>query len=491
MAPHLPVFDRILIGGEWVSAAGGTYEIVNPATEEAAGRAPEASVAQVNAAARAAREAFERGPWRRMSGAERGALLREAAERFRREMPSLFDLTVAETGALRPIAEKLQVGEVVARLAKYADLAATPVEEGMPPIEREPVAGSSATVAAGMVVREPVGVVACISPFNFPMTNCAGKIAPALACGNTVVIKPPPLDPLGICELARIVASALPPGVVNLVCGAGPEIGETLVASPDVDMISFTGSSIVGRKIEEVAARTLKRTLQELGGKSANVVFADCDINRALRSSMSVWTFHSGQICIAPTRLLVERSIYEEFTGRLAKAAPTLKIGDPNEPGVVVGPLVSRGQRDRVERYVKIGVEEGATLACGGRRPPHLSRGFYYEPTLFTHARNDMTIAREEIFGPVITAIPFDGEDEAIAIANDSDFGLYGYVWTGDIARGLRVARSVRTGTVQINGSPPNPDAPFGGFKQSGIGRDGGKFALGAYSELKYIGWSS
>jgi len=487
----VPVFDRVLIGGEWVPAARGTYDIVNPATEDLAGRAPECSLEQVAAAARAAREAFERGPWRRMSGAERGALLREAAERFGREAPGLVDLTVAETGALRPIAERLQVGEVKARLLKYAELAATPAEEGLPPIEREPVAGSSATVAAGVVVREPVGVVACISPFNFPMTNCAGKIGPALACGNTVVIKPPPLDPMGICELARVVASALPPGVVNLVCGSGPEVGEALVASPDVDMISFTGSSLVGKKIEEVAAAGLKRTLQELGGKSANVVFADADLDRALRSSMSVWTFHSGQICIAPTRLLVERSIYREFTERMAKAAGALKIGHPDEPGVVVGPLVSRAQRDRVERYVEIGRKEGATVACGGRRPPKPERGWYFEPTLFTDARNDMTIAREEIFGPVITAIPFADEDEAIALANDSDFGLYGYVWTSDLARGLRVARGIRTGTVQINGSPPNPDAPFGGFKRSGIGRDGGRFALGTYSELKYIGWSS
>jgi acyl-CoA reductase-like NAD-dependent aldehyde dehydrogenase len=491
MAAGIPTFDRILVGGEWIPAARGTYEIVNPATEELAGRAPECSVAQVAQAARAAREAFERGPWRRMSGAERGALLRDAAARFERAVPDLVDLTVAETGALRPIAERLQVAEVVARLQKYAELAALSPEEGLPPLQREAVAGSAATVAAGVVVREPVGVVACISPFNFPMTNCAGKIGPALACGNTVVIKPPPLDPMGICELARIVASALPPGVVNLVCGSGPEIGEALVAAPDVDMISFTGSSLVGRKIEEAAAAGLKRTLQELGGKSANVVFADADLDKALRSSMSVWTFHSGQICIAPTRLLVERKVYDEFTARMAKAAAALKIGDPNEPGVVVGPLVSRAQRERVERYVKIGIEEGATLACGGRRPPHLTRGWYYEPTLFTDARNDMTIAREEIFGPVIVAIPFEGEEEAIAIANDSEFGLYGYVWTRDVARGLRVAREVRTGTVQINGSPPNPDAPFGGYKHSGIGRDGGKFALGTYSELKYIGWSS
>jgi acyl-CoA reductase-like NAD-dependent aldehyde dehydrogenase len=491
VSKDVPVFDKVLIGGEWVPAAKGTYDIINPATEEVAGRAPECSLEQVAAAARAARKAFVEGPWPRMSGAERGALLAQAAAKFKAEMGALVELTIAETGALAPIAERLQVGEVVARIEKYADLARDPGLEPLPPLERPGVAGSNATLASGMVVREPVGVVACISPFNFPLTNCAGKIGPALACGNTVVIKPPPLDPLGIGELARILASVLPPGVVNYVCGSGPEIGEALTVSPDVDMISFTGSSLVGRKIEEAAGRTLKRTLMELGGKSANIVFADANLDKALGTSMSVWTFHSGQICIAPTRLLIEDSIYDEFTARMAAAAPRLKIGDPHEQGVVVGPLVSKTQRDRVERYVEIGRNEGAKVACGGKRPEHMARGFYYEPTLFTEATNEMTIAREEIFGPVITAIRFKDEADAIRIANDSEFGLYGYVWTGDTARGLRVARAMRTGTVQINGSPPNPDAPFGGFKMSGIGRDGGRFALATYSELKYVGWAS
>jgi acyl-CoA reductase-like NAD-dependent aldehyde dehydrogenase len=488
---NVPIFDKVLIGGEWISAAGGTYDIINPATEEVAGRAPQCSLEQVAAAARAARKAFLDGPWPRMSGGERGALLAQAAAKFRAEMGPLVELTIAETGALQPIAERLQVGEVVARLEKYADLAREPALEPLPPLERPGVAGSNATLASGVVVREPVGVVACISPFNFPLTNCAGKIGPALACGNTVVVKPPPLDPLGIAELARIVGSVLPPGVINFVCGSGPEIGEALTVSPDVDMISFTGSSLVGRKIEEAAGRTLKRTLMELGGKSANVVFADADLAKALGTAMSVWTFHSGQICIAPTRLLVEDSIYDELTARMAAAGARLKIGDPHEPGVVVGPLVSRTQRERVERYVEIGRKEGAKVACGGKRPDSPKRGFYYEPTLFTDATNDMTIAREEIFGPVITAIRFKDEADAIRIANDSEFGLYGYVWTGDTSRGLRVARAMRTGTVQINGSPPNPDAPFGGFKMSGIGRDGGRFALATYSELKYVGWAS
>ncbi|HVN84141.1 MAG TPA: aldehyde dehydrogenase family protein [Candidatus Binatia bacterium] len=485
----VPVFDNVLIGGEWVPAEHGTYQITNPATEEPAGFAPACSVAQVHAAARAARAAFERGPWRTMSGAERAALLREAAERFKREAGELVELTIAETGALKPVAVSQQVGAVTIRLAKFADLATAPVEE--PLLPRELSGPNARGLAAGLVVREPIGVVAGITPFNFPMTNCAGKIGPALACGNTIVIKPAPVDPLGVVELCRIVNSVLPPGVLNFVCGPGPEIGEALTTAPDVDMISFTGSTQVGRAIQQGAAPRLKRTLMELGGKSANIVFADADPAKALAGVMQVWTFHSGQICIAGTRALIEASIYDEFTARLAAAGRTLKIGDPHEAGVVVGPLVSAAQRERVERYIARGIEAGATLACGGQRPAHLRRGYYVEPTLFTHARNDMTIAREEIFGPVITAIPFRDEAEAIAIANDSDYGLYGYVWTGDSARGLRVSRQMRTGTIQINGGPMNPDAPFGGYKQSGIGRDGGRYALNAYSELKYIGYTA
>lgn len=487
----VPVFDEVLIGGEWVPAANGTYDIINPANGGIAGKAAQCSVAQVAEATRAAREAFDDGPWPRMSGAERGALLQEAAHAFRSRADELVDMTVAETGALRPVAKQLQIGEVANRLEKYAELARTPDVEGLPPISRPGVAGATASLAAGIVVREPVGVVACISPYNFPMTNCAGKIAPALAVGNTVVIKPPPQDPLGMTELARIVASVLPAGVVNFVCGSAPEIGEALTTSGDVDMVSFTGSSVVGSIIEQAAAKTMKRTLQELGGKSANLVFADCDREAALRSSMSVFGFHSGQICIAPTRLLVQESIYDEFTSKMAAAASHMKIGDPNEDGVVVGPVISKAQLERIEAYVRTGVEEGATLACGGRRPEHLKEGFYFEPTLFTNATNDMTIAREEIFGPVITAIPFKNEDDGVRIANDSDFGLYGYVWSGDPVRAMRVARAMRTGTVQINGSPPNPDAPFGGYKRSGHGRDGGRFGLDAYSELKYVGWAS
>ena len=476
----VPVVDQILIGGEWVRAAGGTYAVIDPATEELAGHAPECSVEQVRAAARAARTAFERGPWRAMSGAERAARLAEAAERFAREAPGLVDLTIAETGAVRPVAETQQVGAVALRLARAAELAAIPADEPLP------ARGS----AHGLVAREPVGVVACITPFNFPMTSCAGKIGPALACGNTLVVKPAPADPLGVAALCRIVAAVLPPGVLNFVAGQGPEIGEALVLAPEVDMISFTGSSAVGARIQEAVAPRMKRVLLELGGKSPNIVFADADPAKALAGAMQPWTFHTGQACIAGTRLLVEQSISDDFTARLAAAGRALRVGDPREPGTVVGPLVSAAQRARVERYIAQGLAEGATLACGGRRPPHLARGYYIEPTLFTGVRNDMVVAREEIFGPVISAIPFRDEADAIALANDSDYGLYGYVWTRDAERALRVARALRTGTVQVNGSPLNPDAPFGGYRRSGIGRDGGRWALAAYSELKYMGWT-
>src|SRR5436190_21383669 len=307
-------------------------------------------------------------------------------------MDGLVELTIAETGAVRAVAEAQQVRAVAARLLRAAELATAPLEQGLPPRE------TGRALAAGVIVREPVGVVACITPFNFPMTNCAGKIGPALACGSTVVVKPAPVDPLGVAELCRIAASVLPPGVLNFVCGPGPEIGDALVRAPEVDMVSFTGSTVVGARIQEAVAPRMARVLLELGGKSPSLVFADADPEKSLQGAMQVWTFHSGQICIAGPRLLVEASIHDQFTARLAAAARRLKIGDPREPDTVVGPLVSAAQRERVERYIADGVREGATLACGGRRPAHLPRGWYVEPTPFTGVRNEMTIARDEIF---------------------------------------------------------------------------------------------
>ncbi len=480
--------DKVLIGGQWVTADQGTYPVIDPATEEVAGLAPECSVAQAQAAARAARETFDSNDWQKLTPLQRGKLLREAAERFQKAADTFVDMTIAETGAVRGVAVSQQVGAVATRLIKYAELAGELQDDPVMPREMQ---GPTRGIASGIIVREPIGVAACITPFNFPMTNCAGKIGPALACGNTVVVKPAPVDPLGVAELCRVMNEVFPPGAINFVCGSRPEVGEALTLSPDVDMISFTGSSPVGRRIQEASSTRLKRTLMELGGKSANIVFADADLDKAVSGVAQVWTFHSGQICIAGTRVLVEESIYDEFTQRLVQFASRLKVGDPREAGTVVGPLVSALQRERVEGFIAEGLRGGATLACGGKRPAHLPRGYFIEPTLFTNATNDMLIAREEIFGPVITAIPFRSEDDAITMANDSEYGLYGYVWTRDTARGVRVARRMRTGTVQINGSPMSPDAPFGGYKQSGIGRDGGRFALDTYSELKYIGWTA
>lgn len=482
---------EVLVGGQWLAADGGTYEIVDPSTEEAIGAAPEALPAQAEAACRAARKAFESGPWRALSGAERGACLARAADRIENRAPELIRLAIAETGSTRSHADQVQVRVAAERLRMYAALASESNEIVMPPLEREPIAGSSARTAAGVTSREPVGVVVCICPANTPVTNCAGKIGPALAMGNTVVMKPPVQDPLGMAELARELDACLPPGVVNYVAGRAPEIGEALVASADVDMISFTGSTHVGRRIAEVAGRGMKRTLLELGGKSASIVFADCDIENALRYCSSTWTFHSGQMCIAPTRLLVERPFYDEFVDRMVALAAGLKVGSAHEAETVVGPMITRQHLEHVEKMVATGVREGATVACGGRRPPDRERGFFYEPTLLTGVDNRMEVAKQEIFGPVIAAIPFDDVEEVVRIANDSDFGLYGYVWTADLARGQRVAKGIRTGTVQINGAPPNPWAPFGGFKQSGVGRDGGRYGLEAYSELKYVGWAT
>jgi phenylacetaldehyde dehydrogenase len=334
-----------------------------------------------------------------------------------------------------------------------------------------------------------VGVVACITPYNFPLVNMAGKVGPALAMGNTVVVKPAPQDPLAVLRFADAVTEAgFPPGVVNIVTGSGAEVGEALVASPQVDMTSFTGSTAVGRRIGEVAGRDMKRLLLELGGKGAGVVFDDADVSTAVGAISSTWAFHSGQICTAPTRVLAQRGIHDQIVAGLQAAAARLKVGDPLAPDTVVGPVISAAQRDRIEAHVRSGVEEGATLLAGGSRPD-VSPGFYVAPTLLVDAKPGMRVVQEEIFGPVVVVLAFDDEDEAVALANSTEFGLNDYVFTADTARGLRVARQLRSGSVAINTAQQSPEAAFGGFKQSGVGRDRGSFALHAYSELQSIVW--
>ncbi len=355
----------------------------------------------------------------------------------------------------------------------------------------EPTPLAPGGVLGGMVVRHPVGVVTCVTSYNFPLVNMAGKVAPALAAGNTVIIKPAPQDPLAVVELVRTLEEVgLPPGVVNLINSAGPEPASRLVESPDVDMVSFTGSTAVGTRIAEAAGRTMKRLLLELGGKGACIVFDDADLKAAIACIGSTWAFHSGQICTAPTRAVVQRQVFEAVRDGLAQMAGALKVGEPTDPATVVGPLISAVQRERVERYVATARDEGGEVVYGGGRPAGLERGFYVQPTLIV-GTNDLTVAREEIFGPVVTMIPFDDEEEAIAIANDSEYGLNDYVFSKDTGRALKVAQRLEAGSVAINTGQQSQEAPFGGFKMSGVGRDRGDQGLLAYSETQGIIWSA
>lgn len=308
--------------------------------------------------------------------------------------------------------------------------------------------------------------------------------------GNTVIVRPAGQDPLAVIELVAILEEVgFPPGVVNVVTGSTPITGEALVGAPEVDMVSFTGSTAVGERIGETAGRTLKRQLLELGGKGAAVVFDDADVKGAVGMIGSVWSFHSGQICTAPTRAIVHRGRYDQVVEGLSKMATVLKVGDPLERDTVVGPLITAAHRDRVEGYIRLGREEGAEVVAGGGRPEHLERGFYLEPTLLAGCRAGMRVVQEEIFGPVIVVLPFDEEDEAVELANGTDFGLYDYVFSGDTARAMRVSRRLRAGNVGINTVQRNHETPFGGAKRSGVGRDGGSFGLHAYSELQSVVW--
>ena len=479
---------KLRIGGEWVATRAGTYPVVNPATEEVVGEAPEASLADVADAIAAAKEAF--GPWSRTPRHERAALLRAAAERFRQREPEVVPLVQAETGAVQAVAAGQQVPGCTNRLFEFAELGLRDWDVPLLPSATMSSQLAPGALMGAVAARQPVVVVGCITPYNFPLTNTAGKIGPALAMGNTVIIKPAPQDPLGTFELVKVLDEVgIPPGVVNLLTGSTPAVGAALVDSPDVDMISFTGSTAVGTTIFEAGGRTMKRLLMELGGKGAALVLADADIPTAIRNIMSVWAFHAGQICTAPTRVVVHRSVYHQLVDGLTATAGALKTGDPLDPTTVVGPVISGAQRDRIEAMIASGVEEGADVVVDGRRPAHLDTGFFVAPTLLAECRNDMHVVREEIFGPVIVVVPFEDEEEGIAISNDSHYGLYDYVFSRDVARAYQVARQLRAGNVGINTTGRNPNTPFGGFKMSGVGRDGARFGMEAYSELQSIVW--
>jgi phenylacetaldehyde dehydrogenase len=478
---------QLLIGGKWVDAGDGTYDIINPATEQVVGQAPNASKEDAVAAAAAAAQALP--SWAATPVEERLNLLKQVAPAIRAKGDELVALVIAETGATASVGSRMQVPVSCDRFDRYSRDIRHVQEKSLVPF----VTGSTPLAPGGLVsalaYRQPVGVVAAIASYNFPLTNLAGKIAPALAMGNTVVVKPAPQDPLAIVELIRILDEVgFPPGVVNLVNSQGPGPASVLAESPDVDMVSFTGSTAVGQRIAQAGGATMKRLLLELGGKGAAVVFDDADIAAAIMAIGSTWAFHSGQICTAPTRAVIHRSIYDQVVDKLASFAGALKVGDPLELDTVVGPVISGVQQQRILDYIGTGRQQGEVVA-GGNRPEHLPTGYFVEPTLITGG-NDITVAREEIFGPVVVAIPFDDDEEGVAIANDSEFGLYDYVFSADTARALEVAKRLRAGHVGINTAQRNMEAPFGGFKMSGVGRDGGDYGLEAYSELQSIVWA-
>ncbi|WNM35908.1 aldehyde dehydrogenase family protein [Streptomyces sp. Li-HN-5-11] len=476
----------LFIGGEWAEPDAGHYPVTDPATEESVGRAPEASADQVRAACAAAREAC--GPWSRTAPEERAAVLARAAGLIRDRLVPYAELARAETGATTATARAMQVGVAAARFRRYARV--EPAQWAIEPQINEAGPMGKAGVVGALAVRQPVGVVVCITSYNNPWANPAGKVAPALAMGNTVVVKPAPQDPLSVYRMAEALEEAgVPRGVVNVVSGRSVEVGEAAVASDDVDMVSFTGSTAVGRRIAEVCGRDMKRQLMELGGKGAALVFDDADLGSAVAGIGTAFSFYSGQICTAPTRVLAQRGVYDHLVNQLASYARRLKVGDPREPDTVVGPLISAAHRERVESYVELGRKEGATVVTGAERPLLPDRGFYVAPTLLADCTNDMRVSREEIFGPVVTVIPFDDEEEAVTLANDSDYGLIDYVWSGDVARAFRVARRLKAGGVGVNTVARNMEAPFGGFKKSGVGRDVGSYALHAYSEVQAIVW--
>lgn len=479
---------RLFIGGEWVEPANGRYRVVDPVTEKAVGEAPEASPEQVLEAAAAAKAAFK--SWSQTSPEQRAEILSRTAQILTRRADEFVALAQAETGAGPDTVRALHITTAIARFHRYARGAMEPTEIPLAPQLTATTALARGGLTGAVAIRQPVGVVSCITSYN-PWANPAGKIAPALAMGNTVLVKPAPQDPLSVYRMAEALAEAgLPPGVLNVVSGQSVEVGEASVASPDVDMISFTGSTVVGIRIAEVAARGMKRTLLELGGKGAAVVFDDADLTSAVSGIGTTFSFYSGQICTAPTRVVAQRGIYDELVERLAAYGDSLKVGDPAVPGNVVGPVISAAHRERVQDYVRVGQAEGAELVSS-RTAPSFDRGFYVAPAVLAGCRTPMRVVQEEIFGPVVVVQPFDEEDEGVTVANDSPFGLIDYVWSADTARAYRVARQLRAGGVGVNTVGRNMEAPFGGFKQSGVGRDAGSFAMHAYSELQSIVWPS
>jgi aldehyde dehydrogenase (NAD+) len=473
-AAELQVKDRIFIGGAWVTPnRAEPIEVVNPTSEEVLGTVPACSAEDADRAVAAARAAFE--GWSQTPREERARYIAAIAEELNQRGDEIAATITQELGMPLKLSRIIQVGLPASQFASMPKL--------MEEVAWEEEVGNS------RVLREPVGVLGAITPWNYPLNQIAAKVAPALAAGCTVVLKPSEVTPLNAFLLAEVVeAVGLPDGVFNLVTGTGPVIGEAIAAHPGVDMVSFTGSTRAGRRVSELAAATVKPVAMELGGKSPNVILDDADLEKAVPDGVAKCFLNSGQTCSALTRMLVPRQRLAE-TEELAKAtAETFVPGDPFESSTRLGPLVSDVQRERVRGYIEKGVEEGARLITGGAGPPEgLERGFFVRPTVFSEVEAEMTIGQEEIFGPVLVIQPYEGEDDAIRIANSTAYGLAGGVWSAESDRAIAVARRIRTGQIEINGGAFNPLAPFGGYGQSGHGRENGRYGIEELLQVKSL----
>lgn len=469
----MPSYDKHYYDGAWQQSSGSeTLAVVSSATEQEFARVPRGTADDVDRAVKAARAAFD--SWSRVSVEDRAQWLEKLAEAMKQRVPQIAEAISHEVGTALGYATKVQVEFPIMMIGMNAKF----IREAK--LKEE--------LGNSIIFKEPVGVVGCITPWNYPLHQIVCKIAPALAAGCTVVLKPAEMAPLSAFFLAEAAHDiGLPRGVFNVVSGSGRVVGEAIVAHPDVDMVSFTGSLAAGRRIASVAGDAIKKVCLELGGKSAFVVLDDAPFEKAIPAGVNNCMQNSGQTCSAWTRMLVPRARHDEAVEMAKAQLAKLTLGDPFDKNTRLGPLASAAQRDSVLEYIEKGKKEGATVVAGGGKPAHLQKGFYVEPTIFANVDNKMTVAQEEIFGPVLSIIPYDSEQEAIAIANDSQYGLAGGVWAGSEERALDVAKQLRTGQVDINGGRFNALAPFGGYKKSGIGREIGPLAIEEFFQLKSI----
>ena len=476
---------RMLIGGDWVAAADeATWSHRHPATGEQVAEFPVATPEDVDKAVRAARKAFDEGPWPRTRAGERVRVLHTIANLVREHADELLSLQALDNSVPLSFGEiyAMSSGFVADVFDHHAGWADKLAGETLPPFQ-----GGDHMV---LTLREPVGVVGAVIPWNAPLVLFAQKVAPALAAGCAVVLKPSEYATFAVLRLAQLINGVLPAGVLNVVTGPGDPAGQALISHPMVDKLSFTGSRAVGQKVMMAAAAGCKRVSLELGGKSPSVVFADADIGTAAAVTMGTVTLGlSGQVCAAQTRALVHRDAVEEFLATAELIGTMVSYGSPFDHEVTSAPLINTRQLDRVLGLIARGQEEGARLVCGGGRAEgdELAQGNFVAPTLFADVSNDMSIAREEIFGPVLSVIPFDGEQEAVRLANDTDYGLAATVWTSDVRRAMRMTKAIKAGTVGVNGYQLEPNSPFGGFGQSGLGREGGRTSIEGYTELKTV----